>query len=84
MFPGRIIVQPLSSRATAAIGSNVIGGILDEANYFDTVERSKRSPNGGEYDQALEAHGGCFPREWARKAGLFSRVEAPEKQASQT
>lgn len=66
VFPGRITVRPLSSRATAAIGSNVIGGILDEVNYFDTVERSKRSPDGGEYDQALEAYNSLARRRKSR------------------
>jgi hypothetical protein len=34
VFPHNIIVRPLSSKPTAAIGSNIIGGILDEVNFF--------------------------------------------------
>lgn len=56
VFPHNIIVRPLSSKPTAAIGSNIIGGILDEVNFFPIVERSRRSADGGLYDQALEIY----------------------------
>lgn len=52
LFPCNVVVRPLSSRPTAAIGSNIIGGILDEVNYMEVVEESTRTPDGAVYDQA--------------------------------
>lgn len=66
VFPHQIVVRPLSSRATAAIGSNVIGGILDEVNYMEVVDRSMRSPDGGAYDQALETYNSLGRRRKSR------------------
>jgi hypothetical protein len=66
VFPGNIIVRPLSSKTTAAIGANIIGGILDEVNYMETVERSRRSPDGGVYDQALEMYNSLVRRRKSR------------------
>ena len=66
VFPHGIVVRPLSSRATAAIGSNVMGGILDEVNYMDVVDRSVRSPEGGTYDQALESYNSLVRRRKSR------------------
>ena len=66
VFPHRIVVRPLSSRATAAIGSNVIGGILDEVNFMELVDRSMRSPDGGVYDQALEMYNSLVRRRKSR------------------
>ena len=53
-FPNRIIVKPVSGTDTAAIGQNVIGGIIDEVNYMAVVENSKASRDGSVYDQAVE------------------------------
>lgn len=66
VFPHRIVVRPLSSRATAAIGSNVIGGILDEVNFMQVVERSMQSADGGTYDQALEMYNSLSRRRKSR------------------
>jgi len=66
VFPNRIVVRPLSGRATAAIGSNIMGGILDEVNYMDMVDRSMRSPDGGAYDQALETYNSLARRRKSR------------------
>lgn len=66
VFPGNIVVRPLSSVPTAAIGSNVIGGILDEVNYMQNVEHSRRSPDGGVYDQALESYNSLSRRRKSR------------------
>jgi len=66
VFPHRIVVRPLSSRPTAAIGSNVIGGILDEVNFMELVDRSTRSADGGAYDQALEAYNSLVRRRKSR------------------
>jgi hypothetical protein len=51
-FPNRIIVKPVSGSDTAAIGQNVISGIIDEVNFMETVERSRKSYDGRTYDQA--------------------------------
>jgi hypothetical protein len=53
-FPNRIIVKPVSGQAAAAIGQNVIGGVLDEANYGAVIEKSRLAPDGGAYDQVVE------------------------------
>lgn len=55
-FPNRIIVKPVSGMETAAIGQNVIGGIIDEINFMTVTENSKQSSDGGTYDQAIELY----------------------------
>ncbi len=51
-FPNRIIVKPVSGADTAVIGQNVLGGVLDEVNFMETVEKSHRSYDRRNYDQA--------------------------------
>jgi hypothetical protein len=53
-FPRRVIVKPIAGHDQAAIGQNVIGGILDEINFMAVVEKSKLSQDGGVYDQAMQ------------------------------
>jgi hypothetical protein len=53
-FPHRIIVKPVSGSDTAAIGQNVIGGIIDEVNFMAVVENSKVNRDGALYDQAVQ------------------------------
>jgi len=55
-FPNRIEVRPVSGGQFAAIGENVIGGLIDELNYMDVVESSKRTTDGGTYDQAVAVY----------------------------
>jgi hypothetical protein len=52
VFPNRIEVVPITGAESAAIGQNVIGGVLDEVNYMAVVQRSKADVDGGTYDQA--------------------------------
>ncbi len=52
LFPNRIIVKSISGDQTAVIGQNVIGGMIDEVNFMQVVENSKRSLNGTTYNQA--------------------------------
>lgn len=52
VFPNRVEVVAVSGEETAAIGQNVIGGIIDEVNYMKIVQDSKMSVDGGEYNQA--------------------------------
>ena len=56
VFPMRIEVRPVSGQQFAAIGENVIGGLIDELNYMDVVEHSKRSVDGGVYNQAIAVY----------------------------
>lgn len=51
-FPHRIIVKPVSGEESAAIGENIIGGMIDEVNFMEVVDKSKRSVDGGVYNQA--------------------------------
>jgi hypothetical protein len=51
-FPRRVIVKPLSGDPNAAIGQNIIGALIDEVNFFEIIENSTRSGDGGTYDQA--------------------------------
>jgi hypothetical protein len=51
-FPNRIEVEPVAGTQTAAIGQNVIGGIVDEVNFMQVVEKSLKSGDGGSFDQA--------------------------------
>lgn len=53
-FSNRVIVKPVAGHDQAAIGQNVIGGILDEVNFMAVVEKSKLSNDGGVYDQAMQ------------------------------
>ena len=52
-FPNRIVVKPVAGTGDAVIGQNVFGGMIDEINFMDTVERSRRSADGDQYDQAM-------------------------------
>jgi len=54
LFPRRIMIKPVSGEETATIGQNVYGGIMDELNYMNKVEKSKQSVDGGEFDQGFE------------------------------
>lgn len=75
-FPNRIIVKPVSGSSTAAIGQNVIGGILDELNFMAVVERSKQSDDGGTYDQAIANYNAIVRRRKSRfmKQGILPGI----------
>lgn len=49
-----LIIKPVAGHDTAAIGQNVIGGIIDELNFMAVVENSKQTKDGGVYDQAMK------------------------------
>ncbi len=66
IFPNRIEVVPVSGEETAAIGQNVIGGVIDEVNYMAVVEKSKASFNGGVYDQAIAVYNSIARRRESR------------------
>jgi len=53
VFPNRVEVLPISGSETAAIGQNVMGGLIDELNYMAVVEKSRVAVDRGTYDQAV-------------------------------
>jgi hypothetical protein len=64
-FPNRVIVKPISSDG-GAIGQNVLGGLIDEVNFMQVVEKSKRSVDRGTYNQALNIYNGLARRRKSR------------------
>jgi len=52
IFPNRICCRYYSGSTAAAIGQNVIGGLLDEVNYMAIVENSKQNMDSETFDQA--------------------------------
>ncbi|MEO5355378.1 MAG: hypothetical protein H7835_19495, partial [Magnetococcus sp. XQGC-1] len=73
-FPNRIIVKPVSGTETAAIGQNVVGGVLDELNYMAIVEKSKSSVDRGTYDQAIAVYNSIARR---RKSRFMKKGKLP-------
>jgi hypothetical protein len=75
-FPNRIIVKPVSGSDSAAIGQNVIGGLIDELNYMSVTENSKASVDGGTYDQAVAVYNSIARRRKSRflKAGKLPGI----------
>jgi len=53
VFPNRVEVVPVAGTETAAIGQNVMGGLIDELNYMAVVSKSKVAVDKGTYDQAV-------------------------------
>ena len=43
----------MAGTETAAIGQNVMGGLIDELNYMAVVEKSRVAVDKGTYDQAI-------------------------------
>jgi len=73
-FNNRIEVIPVSGQETAAIGQNVIGGVIDELNYMAVIDRSKSSVDGGTYDQAIALYNSLARR---RKSRFMSKGALP-------
>ena len=73
-FPNRVEVRPVSGGQFAAIGENVIGGLIDELNYMDVIESSKRTTDGGTYDQAVAVYESIARR---RKSRFHKLGETP-------
>jgi hypothetical protein len=53
VFQNRVEVIPVAGNETAAIGQNVMGGLIDELNYMAVVEKSRVAVDKGTYDQAI-------------------------------
>lgn len=64
-FPSRIQVKPIDSD-TGSIGQNVIGGVIDELNFMANIQNSKRSIDGGVYNQALVIYNSIARRRMSR------------------
>lgn len=65
-FPHRVTVKPVSGDAEGTIGENVLGGFIDEVNFMDVTQDSKRSRDMGEYDQAKEIYNSISRRRESR------------------
>jgi hypothetical protein len=65
-FPNRILVKPVSGEQTAAIGQNVIGGMIDEVNFMEIVANSKKSVDGKTYNQATALYNSLARRRESR------------------
>ena len=65
-FPNNIVVKPVAGHEAAAIGQNVIGGIIDEVNFMAVVEDSKMKRDGTVYDQAAENYNSIARRRESR------------------
>lgn len=65
-FPDRIYVRPVSGDAEGTIGQNVFGGFIDEVNFMDVTQDSKRSHDQGEYNQALVIYNSIARRRESR------------------
>lgn len=74
VFPHRIEVVPLSGSDTAAIGQNVMGGLIDELNYMAIVEKSRHSADKGTYDQAIAVYNSISRR---RKSRFMKQGKLP-------
>jgi hypothetical protein len=55
-FPHNIVVKPVGGSMTAVLGQNVIMGLLDEVNFMEIVEKSKKEAEGKRFDQAEELY----------------------------
>lgn len=71
-FPRNIIIKPVAGHDQAAIGQNVIGGIIDEINFMALVENSKQSTDGSAYDQAMQNYNSIARRRESRFMQLGS------------
>jgi hypothetical protein len=65
-FANNIKVKPGGGQDIAAIGQNVIGGIIDEVNFMAVVEDSKLMRDGSVYDQAAENYNSIARRRESR------------------
>ena len=83
IFPNRILVRPVSGQESAAIGQNVFGGMMDEVNFMEVTEKSMKSVDGGEYNQAIALYNSLsrrrksrFQRSGQKLPGVFCLVSS--------
>jgi len=65
-FPRRIVVKPVTGLESGTVGQNVIGGVIDEVNLMSIIQRSRRSVDGGAYDQATALYDSIARRRKSR------------------
>ena len=65
-FPNRIIVRPVTGLESGTIGQNIYAAILDEVNFLEITEHSKKNMDGEEYDQAVQLYNSIASRRKSR------------------
>ena len=65
-FAHNIVVKPVSGDEGAALGQTVIGGMIDELNFMQQVEKSQRRQDGSEYNQATSLYNAIATRRKSR------------------
>jgi hypothetical protein len=66
VFPKNISVFPTSGDTSATIGQNVYGGFIDEVNFMEVIEGSRRLVDGGQFNQAIELYNSIASRRESR------------------
>lgn len=70
-FSNNVVVKPVSSLETGAIGENVMSAIIDEINFMQVIEKSSRTQGGGgTYDQAVNNYQAIARRRESRFMAL--------------
>lgn len=65
-FTNRIIVRPVNGLESGTIGQNIYAALLDEVNFLEITEHSKKNRDGGEYDQAIQLYNSIASRRKSR------------------
>jgi hypothetical protein len=52
----QIIHKPGTGEGLSALGDDIFGGVIDEANFFKVVEKSKKAVDGGVFDPAQSVY----------------------------
>ncbi len=73
-FPNHVIVKPVAGNEAATIGQNVISGVLDEVNFMESIEKSKKDADGGAYEQAVTLYNSIARR---RESRFMARGQLP-------
>jgi len=60
-FPRGIVIFPGTGSEAATLGYDLLGGLMDEANFLQVTERSTKA-RGGYYDAAEEIHDSIYDR----------------------
>ncbi len=66
IFANNIVVRPVSGAISATLGENIYGGFIDEVNFMEVVDKSKKSIDGQEYDQAESLYNSIARRRESR------------------
>lgn len=82
-FPGMVQVMPVAGLSTGAIGLNVVSASIEEVNFMEVVEKSKKATDGDTYDQAEDLYSALASRRESRYAqspylpGVITLVSSP-------